>query len=217
MNARSAEFEVDAWAISDFVVQRLVPVVGAHPFPLHELMLMTAVACRVNPPQIFDWGTHIGKSARVFYECRIHYGLRAEIHSTDLPDDVSHVEHPGLERGRLVHSLKGVHLHQGDGLETSLAVWRATGCQVGPLFFLDGDHAYESVLRELLSIMDAVPSASVLLHDTFFQSADSGYNVGPYRAIGEAIDRFPGRYRRYDSGLGLTGMTLLWPLDSDSK
>jgi hypothetical protein len=48
------EFEVDDWAISAFVVRKLVPVVGTHPFPLHELMLMVAALCWVEPPQIFD-------------------------------------------------------------------------------------------------------------------------------------------------------------------
>jgi cephalosporin hydroxylase len=204
------EFEVDAWALSDFVVHRLVPVVGTHPFPLHELMLMSAVMCHVKPPLLFEWGTHVGKSARVFHECAAHYRLGTEIHSTDLPDDAEHVEHPRQDRGRLVRGLAAVHLHQGDGLATSLSVWRASGSPPGPLFFVDGDHAYDSVLRELVGIAEVAPDASLLVHDTFFQSADSGYNIGPYRAVAELLERFPGRYRRCDSGLGLPGMTFLW-------
>jgi cephalosporin hydroxylase len=207
-----AEFEVDTWALSDFVARRLVPIVGTHPFPLHELMLMSSVVCRLNPPHIFEWGTHVGKSARVFYECAAQYGLGTQIHSTDLPDEAEHVEHPGQERGRLVRGLEQVHLHQGDGLTTSLSVWRSSGRPAGPLFFVDGDHAYDSVLRELVGITETVSDASVLVHDTFYQSADSGYNIGPYRAVGDLLERVPGRYRRYDTGLGLPGMTFLWPV-----
>jgi hypothetical protein len=81
-NVTCSEFEVDNWAISQFVVRRLVPVVGCHPFPLQELMLMVAAVCRFEPAEIFEWGTHIGKSARIFYECASHYRIEADIHST---------------------------------------------------------------------------------------------------------------------------------------
>jgi cephalosporin hydroxylase len=141
-------------------------------------MLMVAAVCWVEPPQIFEWGTHIGKSARIFYECATHYRIQADIHSTDLPDEVIHAEHPHSERGRLVRGLPGVLLHQGDGLETSLSLWREAGQRPSPLFFVDGDHRYESVLRELIGITLAVPDATILVHDAFFQSTESRYNVG---------------------------------------
>lgn len=210
-NVTCAEFEVDNWAISQFVLRKLVPVVGTHPFPLHELMLMVAAVCRLQPPQIFEWGTHIGKSARIFYACATHYGIAAEIHSTDLPDEVSHGEHPHRERGRLVRGLPRVRLHQGDGLDASLALWRAGGRKPRPLFLVDGDHSYQSVLRELTGITRAVPDAAVLLHDTFYQSSESGYNVGPWQAIEDVLASCPGRYRKQHSGLGLPGMTLVYP------
>ena len=60
------EFEVNNWIISEFIVEKLVPVVGVHPFPLDELSLMTAAVCRFQPELIFEWGTNIGKSARIF-------------------------------------------------------------------------------------------------------------------------------------------------------
>lgn len=210
----STEFEVDNWAISDFVLHKLVPVVGTHPFPLHELMLIVAAVCRTDPSQIFEWGTNIGKSARIFYECTTHYRINAAIHSTDLPDAVSHAEHPHGERGRLVRGLPRVHLHQGDGLETSLALWRVAGRQPRPLFLADGDHAHESVLRELMGITAEIPDASILVHDAFYQSSESGYNVGPHRAITDIFEQMPGRYRRLDSGLGLPGLTFVYPADS---
>jgi cephalosporin hydroxylase len=211
-NPDCTEFEVDNWAISNFVLAKLVPVVGVQPFPLHELMLMCAALCRLRPPQIFEWGTHVGKSARVFYECASQYGIPVQIHSVDLPDEAEHVEHPGEHRGALVRGLPGVHLHQGDGIEVSLATWKASGRPPAPLFFIDGDHAYESVLRELSAVVAEIPDADVLLHDTFNQSSESGYNVGPHRAIEDVLRAHPGRYKKIDSGLGLPGMTLLYQL-----
>lgn len=211
-NPDCSEFEVDNWALSRFLLTKLIPIVGVEPFPLHELMLMCAATCRLRPTQIFEWGTHVGKSARVFYECAQHYGIPMQIHSVDLPDDARHVEHPGEIRGALVRGLPGVLLHQGDGIDVSLSLWRKGGGAPPPLFFIDGDHAYESVLRELSAVAAEIPNASILLHDTFYQSNGSGYNVGPHRAIEEVLRAHAGRYRRIDSGLGLPGMTLLYQL-----
>ena len=209
-NIHSTEFEVDTWELSRFVLAKLIPVVGIHPFPLHELMLMSAAVCRTRPSQIFDWGTHIGKSARIFFECASHFGIAAEIHSIDLPDDIMHGEHPHEDRGKLVRGIAQVHLHQGDGLDIALNQWSAGGRKAVPLFFLDGDHSYESVLRELEGIGSATPDANILLHDAFYQSPDSGYNVGPHRAIERFMQMNSSRYRRIDSGLGLPGMTFLY-------
>lgn len=210
-NPTCTEFEVDAWQLSAFVAEKLVPVVGTHPFPLHELMLMSAAVCRVRPAQIFEWGTHVGKSARAFYEIAAHFGVPCAVHSVDLPDDVAHVEHPSGERGRMVRGLESVHLHQGDGVEVSLSVWRDAGRPAPVLFFVDGDHSRQSVYRELSAIVAAVPAPAVLLHDAFYQSEGSGYNVGPHEAIVQVLGEAPGRFRRIDSGLGLPGMTLLIP------
>jgi cephalosporin hydroxylase len=210
-NVASSELEVDKWSISDFVTRTLVPAVGSHPFPLDELMLLVAAVCRFEPREIYEWGTHIGKSARVFFESSNHYGISTEIHSIDLPDDISHPEHPRSERGRLVLGLPRVHLHQGDGLDVSLQLWRSGGRRQGPLFFLDGDHAYGSVLRELNGVMDEIPDAPMLVHDSFFQSPEAEYNIGPHQAIEAALAARPGRYRRIQAGLGLPGLTLLYP------
>ena len=104
-NPAASEFEVDLWILSRFLLEKIVPVVGTHPYPLNELLLMTAAACRLKPSVVFDWGTHIGVSARIFYECDKAFKLDYEIHSVDLPPDASHVEHPGQEHGRLVKGL----------------------------------------------------------------------------------------------------------------
>lgn len=213
-NVGCSEFEVELWSVSRFVIERLVRIVDVHPFPLNKLMLLAGAVCRVRPTHIFEWGTHIGKSARAFYETAKHFGIKCEIHSIDLPDDVSHVEHPANERGRMVRHLESVYLHQGDGLEVALGLWNNAGRPERVLFFIDGDHAEQSVYRELTSIVDTVASPAVLLHDTFYQSPQAQYNVGPHTAIGRVLREHDGKFKRVDSGLGLPGMTLLYAADS---
>jgi len=208
-NTTANEFEVDLWILSRFVLDRLVPVIGVHPFPLNELLLASAAVCRVKPKIVFDWGTHIGASARLFYECAHAFQLDYEVHSIDLPDEASHVEHPGSKHGRLVRGLPGVHLHRGDGVSVALAQWERLGRPARPLFFVDGDHSYESVLSELEQIFIASSDASALVHDTFFQSQEAGYNIGPSRAIGRALSQYPSRFKVIHSGPGLPGMTFL--------
>ena len=216
MNVHCGEFEVNNWLVSEFVLNTLVPIVGVHPFPLNELVLMVAAVCRLKPDRIYEWGTHLGKSARVFYETARHFGLDVEIHSVDLPDDVIHQEHPGHQRGMLVKGLQDVHLHQGDGLSVCLDIQAQAATPKHTLIFIDGDHSYASVRRELAGIMTGIPEAHILLHDTFFQSSESGYNVGPYRAISEAITETDVRYRLLSTQTGLPGMTLLYQLPQTS-
>jgi hypothetical protein len=208
-NTRASEFEVDLWTLSRFLLEKIVPVVGTHPYPLNELLLMAGAACWLKPSVVFDWGTHIGASARIFYECTETFKLGYEIHSIDLLPAASHVEHPGQEHGRLVRGLGCVHLHRGNGVKVALDQWRKLGRPKRPLFFVDGDHAFESVRDELNEIFSIVSDASALAHDTFFQSAESNYNVGPACAIDEIVGKFPGRFRVVKSGFGLPGMTLL--------
>src|SRR5258708_28570944 len=61
-NAGAAVFEVDLWILSRFLIDRIVPLLGVHPYPLNEQLLMVAAACRIRPGVVFDWGTHIGAS-----------------------------------------------------------------------------------------------------------------------------------------------------------
>lgn len=210
VNPGSAEFEVNNWIISEFVVEKLVPVAGVHPFPLNELMLMSAAVCRFRPSLIFEWGTNIGKSARVFYETIKAFNIPCEIHSIDLPDDVFHNEHPKQNRGKLVRGLKEVTLHQADGLTRSFEIYDKSSNRASVLFFVDGDHSYESVKKELDAILTHVPHAAVLLHDTFYQSEDSGYNFGPYNAVRDVLASRDGKYNVISTNTGLPGMTLVY-------
>ena len=212
MNLPGTEFEVDKWTISEFVVRRLVPIVGVRPYPLDELLLMAAAICRFKPTHIFEWGTHVGKSARIFFEVAREFGIDAAIHSIDLPDESHHLEHPGRKRGRLVKHIPEVMLHRGDGLDESLRICDSLrDVDIKPLFFLDGDHEYASVSRELFGIMTSVPNAVILVHDTFYQSPEAGYNVGPHRAIQDALRSASNHYRTISATTGLPGLTLLFP------
>ncbi len=211
LNTQCTEFEVDNWAISEFIVNKLVPVSGVHPYPISELNLMVATVCRFKPQQVFEWGTNIGKSARIFYETGKHFRIPLNIHSIDLPDDVEHGEHPHSSRGHMVKGLTGVTLHQGDGLETSISLYK-TQPELRTLVFIDGDHSYESVYRELNGVINAMPNAHILLHDTFYQSEVSSYNIGPYNAIAATLAKLPGKYHMMATSTGLPGMTLLYKL-----
>jgi cephalosporin hydroxylase len=212
VNPHASELEVNNWVLSEFVVQKLIPVVGVHPYPVNELCLMAAAVCSLKPTHIFEWGTNLGKSARIFYETACQFGVSADIYSIDLPDDIDHVEHPHDKRGMFVKNLKGVTLLLGDGLDTALNHYMSLGqkADIRPLFFIDGDHSYESVHRELEGIIAAVPEASILLHDTFYQSSDSDYNIGPFRAIEDVLGKSAGGYKVLTQNLGLPGMTLLY-------
>jgi hypothetical protein len=210
VNIHCGEFEVDNWAVSKFIVDDLVSVVGTHPFPINELFLMVAANCRFKPAHIVEWGTHVGKSARIFYETARYFEFDVEIHSIDLPDNVPHQEHPGHQRGQMVKGLKGVHLYEGDGLTVCRDISTRIGTSGRTLVFIDGDHHYDSVLRELTGVMACLPHADILLHDTFFQSPSSGYNIGPHRAIMDALAKAPRSYRLLSCHTGLPGMTLLY-------
>jgi cephalosporin hydroxylase len=211
-NMDGTEFETNNWILSDFVLHRLVPVVGIHPYPLNELMFMAGVICRFRPSHVFEWGTNIGSSARIFYETGRFFKIPLEIHSVDLPGDIAHVEHPGQSCGRLVKNKPGVFLHLGDGLETSLSICRRISGNKRALFFVDGDHSYDSVKRELEALLKNVADPVVLLHDTFYQSPSSGYNTGPHRAIHDVLQD-PACVREFKTlatNTGLPGMTVIY-------
>lgn len=213
LNLDCTEFEVDNWVISDFILKELVPIVGIRPFPLNELVLMVAAVCRLRPTHIFEWGTHLGKSARIFYETSRKFKIGVEIHSIDLPDDVEHVEHPKNQRGVLVKNITDVKLYQGDGLSTSLEIYRSIKdkFQCRPLLFLDGDHEYESVKRELRGVIDNVPNANIIVHDTFYQSPNSGYNIGPHQAFQDVLPELRKKgYKTIGTSIGLPGMILVY-------
>lgn len=209
-NLAASEFEVNNWITSEFIIEKLVPVAGVHPFPLDELSLMTATVCRFRPELIFEWGTNIGKSARIFREIANGFDIPCHVHSVDLPDDVFHGEHPKNDRGKLVRGMAGVTLHQADGITRSMEILASAKPKGKVLFFVDGDHSYESVSKELTAILANVPGAVVLLHDTFYQSEDAKYNTGPFEAVRDVLSKQTKKYRTISTQLGLPGMTLVY-------
>jgi len=212
VNPNCKYFEVNNWIISKFILNKIIPKVGIKPYPINELFLMVASVCRFRPSYIFEWGTHVGKSARIFYETTIYFNIKTIIHSIDLSDDVDHTEHPKNQRGKFVKDLDQVILHQGDGLTTALKICRESQINKNVLFFLDGDHQYQSVKRELIGIMKNLPEANILIHDTFYQSSKSSYNVGPFKAVSTVLRSTPNNYKVFSAKLGLPGMTLLYKL-----
>ena len=205
------EFEVNNWDLSRFILSEIIPVVGIRPFPLNELSLMVSTVAWVNPSHIFEWGTHIGKSARIFYETCRFLKIDTQIHSIDLPDEIEHQEHPHSSRGKLVKGKKNVFLHQGDGVDTALRLYESLDKDAKVLFYLDGDHSYETVYREMFSILKKVPCPYIILHDTFNQTTESGYNIGPAKAIEDIVLEFKNiKFKRIDTYTGLPGMTFLY-------
>lgn len=212
INPNCSQFEVNNWSTSRFVLKKIIPVTGYHPFPINELMLLVSAVVRLKPTHIFEWGTNIGKSARIFYETAKYYNINAEIHSIDLPDDIEHQEHPHQDRGKLVRNIKQVNLHLGDGLDKSFEIYNNLSGKknVKPLFFLDGDHSYNSVSRELTAIVENVENPIILVHDTFYQDEKSGYNIGPYLAVKELLEKSQSSFKVIRQDIGLPGLTLLF-------
>lgn len=206
------EFEVNNWEISRFVVEVLVPITGYVPYPLTELMLITAATVHTKPAAVFEWGTHIGKGARVFYEIKKAFNLDFDVHSIDLPEGVEHVENISRDRAQLVKDISEVELHYGDGVDTAVQLYKDKYQGQKVLFFVDGDHEYGTVKRELDTIYSAVgKNLYVLSHDTLFQRPESGYNIGPFTAGEEFLQAHPGEFETRRQELGLPGMTFIFP------
>ena len=209
VNLNCTEFEVNNWIISDFIVSRLIPIVGTHPYPLCELMLMVSAVCKLKPTIIFEWGTNIGKSARIFHETSQYLHINTLIHTIDLPRDKRHPQNLYSQRALYVIKSNHILLHEGDGLTTALRIWKNNSGNQTVLFFLDGDHSYASVRKELYGIVKNIPNAHILVHDTFYQSQKSGYNIGPYQAVQEFLRKHRSMYHVYTCNLGLPGMVLM--------
>jgi len=173
--------EVNKWVLSK-TVKKLSGIVGLHPYPFDELMLMAAAFQYHAPNVVIDIGTHIGKSARIWHELSRGLDIPAAIHTIDLQDP-QHPEYPGAEMGRFIKGTPVIQ-HLGDGVEVAREIIKAHPEAVF-LMFLDGDHAYEKVRREL-ELAKLIDQGCFLVHDTFFQLG-AQYNVGPYEAIQDFV------------------------------
>lgn len=209
-NKNCTEFEVDNWIVSEFVVDRLLPVIGHHPYPLPELTLIAGTVAYFKPKLICEWGTHIGKASRAFYEICQGFNIDAEIHTIDLPDEVEHVEHPHESRGLLIKDIPSIRQHLGDGVDTAVKIYSDNGKPIPALFFVDGDHSYETVKRELTTILQRVEKPIILAHDTFYQSRQAEYNIGPFQAINDIFGERK-EFTILSTKIGLPGMSLIYP------
>lgn len=172
-----------------------------------EIKFMGQAVLRVRPQIVYEWGTNLGCSARVFHEASIAFDIPLTVHTTELPltEAWRDRDHPGERVAQWIGDLP-IERHEGDGLITSLRLYheeRPERC----LFYLDGDHSLEAVTRELLAIAVAAPSAVMLVHDVLHlpdvNCALREFLVGP---LG----------RRYDCQFlhSQAGMARLWPIQS---
>jgi SAM-dependent methyltransferase len=199
--------EADKWALSRFVIEKLVPVIGVHPFPIDEQLFMCSAVSFFKPDVIIEWGTNIGASARIFFEIIRYLGCRTDIHTIDLPAEDGHLENvrDPAQRGRLVSGLS-VHKHIGDGVSVAQTLIKGLS-NPRPLFFIDGDHSYQSVLRDLEGVRNGDSCSAVLVHDTFYQEEDCGYCCDPWQALHDFASRY--QLPVWSTHFGLPGMSLV--------
>lgn len=169
--------EADKHSISQYLL-KLVKIVGYHPYSFDELLLMASAFQYHKPAVVIDVGTHQGKSARIWFELAQHFGTQTTIHTVDVCDP-NHSEYPGDMLGKFIRTTP-VKQHIGDGYEISCDLIRKEP-KANYLIFLDSDHSYENVLREL-KLAEVIKMGCLLVHDTFYQPG-STYNHGPYLAI----------------------------------
>jgi len=101
---------------------------------------------------------------------------------------------------------KAVNLHRGDGAEKAVELIKNAG-DVEPLCMLDGDHSYQTVRRELATISEVAPLATILIHDTFQQ--ENGDQSGAFLAAEEFISAKTNIRQIISCNVGRPGLTLI--------
>lgn len=169
-----------AVSLTDF--QQHIRSLGIPGYGDDEVEFMYETVALVRPSHIFEWGTNRGSSARILYEAaRDRKMLSCQVHTTDLPTLLCGInkEHVGSDTGCIFAHLEGITQHYGDGVTCSLLAFREAR-NPRSLFFIDGDHNEENVLRELRWINLVAPSEAILLHDTHPGARPS---FGPFHAL----------------------------------
>lgn len=180
-------------------VSAICTLLGIPGYPDAEIGLMVDTLEKFRPYWIFEWGTNRGSSARIFWEAARFIPLQVEIHTTELPDGIDYLEHPGEDCGLFVRGLERVTQHRGDGVETTLSLARLLPKR-STMFFIDGDHSAEVVQSELFEVGESYPGACILLHDT-------GHSVsGPREALESFLACVPRQYEvtRVETPVGMT-------------
>lgn len=182
----------------------LLPRVRALGLPAygdHEVLFFERVLERHRPTHVFEWGTNVGASARLFYEASLELGYECDVHTTEIPDELSMLDrdHPGHRYGTWIEGLP-IHAHRGYGLIASLALHESLRPERS-LFYLDGNHSYGVVRAELEGVWGCDPSAVIMVHDTIRYTGE---------AVTDFVRRYP-HYRRSDCNHD-SGLAALWPL-----
>jgi hypothetical protein len=205
--------EADVGSLDRLVLEAILPRAGLL-YPLAEISLMALVVDRVRPTHIFEWGTNVGASAKLFHSITEVLGMDTAIHTWDLPEHTPHGQHPGAEHGKLVRGLSRVHFHRGDGVRGARQEYQRakdTHPGVRVLFFVDGDHAYDSVIREVSEIISFQEEFHILAHDTFVQKPEpKGQFRESWMACATGLELSAREYRWLNVGFGSPGMTYLW-------
>ena len=63
---------------------------------------MASAVCWIRPELIFEWGTHVGISARLFWEVKEALNLNCLIYTIDSMNP-NHPEFPGAQRGTYLY------------------------------------------------------------------------------------------------------------------
>lgn len=169
---------LQAWPVW-LKVNAILDLLAIPGYTPEEVGLMVDTMITHRPRYVFEWGTNRGTSARIFHETARLISLSCEIHTTELPDDVAYLEHPGEDVGLFIRGCADVFQHRGDGLAVTLEVMELAD-QHGTLVFIDGDHSPDVVYGELCAIHADRPNAVIMLHDTGHEES------GPR----EAVERF---------------------------
>ena len=228
---RKPTFHASMSILVEKIVTHILKMELVLPYPAAEVSLMVAAIVHARPDFVFEWGTNAGCSARIFFEASELLQLKTVIHSTDLSDEMMETGTPQQTRGKNVRGHRfqeTVHLHTGDGLNQSMAVWEQEGWAAARvLWYLDGDHSENAVRREL----DAIASHAscvrepgdmlgegawswpgdgcyILMHDTHPAISKSG----PHSAADAWWHGINSeRFGKTEVSLGSPGMTLFWP------
>jgi len=222
MLSKNKEFwccEAEVVELDRFVLEKILPQTGLL-YPLAEISLMALAVDRVRPSHIFEWGTNIGGSAKIFHQITESLGMDTAIHTWDLPEDVPHGQHPGKNHAKLARGLARIHFHREDGLQGALTQYhleKAKNPGMRALFFVDGDHFYESVVREIVGLVSVQEEFHILAHDTFVQKPDGkGQSKESWLACPTALQISASEYRWLNVGFGNPGMAYLWGRGSSS-
>lgn len=199
-------FEVDCWILSELLLKEVIPKIGVRPYPLNEQMLMAAAVAFVQPKIIVEWGTHLGKSARLFWQVKEALGLSGCRVCTVDSMNSDQPEYPGAARGRYLGQT-GVEQIVGDGAQ--VAAQLIDGSCEPVLLYVDGDHSREATKQDF-ALWPKLPAGSGLLaHDVFFQTP-SAYNVGPWESLQELVETHQETIAQMQwQLLGLPGMAFM--------